>query len=273
MPGQKTVIHPGAYKLANYLLELGKYRELIRTFALRDIRVQYAQTLLGLGWALIRPVFTLLIMVFVFGFILRADTEGQPAFLFTIIGLCGWYYFSTVLGLAGTSILQAQSVVKKIYFPRLVLPLSKALSGLLDYGILLLISILFLLFYHHTPSENIAYLPVFIALMVISTLGASFWVSALSILYRDVKHAVPLLLKLGLYASPVAYSLDMVPEKYLPLFHLNPLTGIIEGTRWSVLGGSLHMEFIMSSAIWAIALFLSGLLWFIRMERKIADHV
>lgn len=270
---EKTIIHPGSYKTVPYLREVMRYRELIRSFALRDIRVQYVQALLGIGWVLLRPLFTLAIMIFVFGYILKADTEGRPAFLFTILGFCGWYYFSTVLGLAGTSIINAQSIVKKIYFPRLVLPLSKALSALLDFAVLLLLTILILCFYRITPSANILYLPGFLVLMVLTSLGAAFWMSALSIRFRDIKHAVPLLLKLGLYASPVAYSLDMVPEKYLPLFHLNPLTGVIEGVRWSVLGGSLHTEFIWSAIAWAILLFISGLIGFIKMEHTIADHV
>ena len=259
------------------LKELFSYRDLFLILAYRDLRVRYAQTFLGLAWAILQPLFTLMIFTLVFGHFVKVQTGGVPYPVFALCGMVGWTYFSFVMNQSGNSIIGAQEMVKKIYFPRLVIPLSKAVVGLVDFCIAFVLLVMLILFYDVAVSINIIMLPVFVALTILCALAAGIWLSALSIRFRDFQHITPFLVQVGLYATPIAYPGDVVirtlPEAGVILFYLNPMAGIVEGFRWSILGyGSLHSVSFISFAM-VIVLFCSGLIYFKKVERVMADLV
>jgi lipopolysaccharide transport system permease protein len=259
------------------LKELLHYQDLFYILAYRDLRVRYAQTFLGLAWALLQPLATLAIFTVVFGKAVKVDTGGVPYPVFAICGMASWTYFAFVMKESGNSIISAQQMVKKIYFPRLVIPLSKAVVGFVDFAIGLTFVLVLMLIYQFTPSANIIFLPVFILLTIISALAVGIWLSALTIRYRDFQHVVPFLVQFGLYATPTAYPasavIDNLPEWATVLYYLNPMAGVVEGFRWSLLGGAPPSEFsYLSFALMAI-IFISGLYYFKRVERVMADIV
>jgi len=270
---KKTIITPSGSLFSNNLKEVYSYRGLLRSLAWKDLRVKYAQTFIGLLWALINPLFTLLILTFVFGIVVNVNTGDIPHILYTIAGLCGWTYFSELLTEAGNSIISNQNMVQKIYFPRLILPLSKALTGLVDLGITLILVLLIMVMYGYMPSSNIIYLPFFIILAIISGLAGGIWVSALTVRYRDFRFVTQFIVRLGLYATPVAYASTSVPESYRFLFNLNPLVGIVEGFRWSILGTPFYGGGLMISIVSVAILLVSGLLYFNKVEKVIADII
>lgn len=259
------------------LKELLEYRDLFLILAYRDLRVRYAQTFLGLAWAFLQPAATLLIFTVVFGRAVKVDTGGIPYPVFAITGMTAWSYFSFVLNQSGNSIIGAQEVVKKIYFPRLVIPLSKAVVGFVDFLMAFAILVALMVVYRVMPSANLVFLPVFIVLTVVSSLAVGIWLSALTIRYRDFQHVVPFLVQFGLYATPIAYPsetiIDNLPRWGTVLYYLNPMAGVVEGFRWSVLGGSPPNEFAYLSFGVMVLLFISALIYFKRVERVMADIV
>ena len=259
------------------LKELFEYKDLFYTLAYRDFRVRYAQTFLGLAWAFIQPVLTLGVFALLFGRGLQVDTGGVPYLLFAACGFAGWVYFSNVMSQAGGSIIGAQSMVQKIYFPRLVIPLSKAVVGLIDFGISLLIILLLLIVYQYPPSPNIVFLPLFVLAAIISALGVGIWLSALSIRFRDFQHIIPFLVRFGMFFTPVAYPAEIVvkriPHWLSIIYYLNPIAGIVEGFRWSVLGGEPPSRLAYISFIVIILLFITSLFYFKKVEKTIADIV
>ena len=259
------------------LKELFSYRDLFLILAYRDLRVRYSQTFLGLTWAVLQPLFTLGIFTLVFGRFVKVDTGDVPYPVFALCGMVAWTYFSFVMNQSGNSIIGAQEMVKKIYFPRLVIPLSKAMVGLVDF-LIALILLIGLIFYYRVPvSPNIFLLPFFLLLTIISSLAVGVWLSALSIRFRDFQHVTPFLVQVGLYATPIAYPGEVVIHSLskfgIFLFYLNPMAGIVEGFRWSILGqGSLHvMSFISFGMV--VILFVTGLFYFKKVERTMADIV
>ncbi len=259
------------------LKELLSYRDLFLILAYRDLRVRYAQTFLGLAWAVVQPLATIFIFTLVFGRFIRVDTGGVPYPVFALCGMAAWTYFSFVMTQSGNSIIGAQDMVKKIYFPRLVIPLSKAVVGLVDFAIALLLLGLLCVYYRQPLSPNIVWLPVFLMLTMICALAAGIWLSALSIRFRDFQHITPFLVQLGLYVTPIAYPGSVVigslPDAGVTLYYLNPMAGIVEGCRWSILGtGTLHSVSLVSFAM-VIILFVSGLFYFRKVERVMADLI
>ena len=239
--------------------------------ALRDFRIRYAQTFIGLLWAFINPLFTLLILTFVFGQVVQVDTGQTPHVIFTLAGLIGWTYFVTLVSEAGHSIISAQNMIKKIYFPRLVIPISKAITGLIDFAVVLACFLAILLIYQYVPSKNIVFLPLFLIMVLVTGLTGGIWISALTTRFRDFQHIVPFLLRIGMFATPIAYSTSSVPEKYQTLFQLNPLVGLIEGIRWSIIGGnSPGKEVFLSFAI-ILVVFVLGIFYFNKVEKTMAD--
>jgi len=269
----KTIIEAGKGSLFPDFGELKKYKHLLSSLAWRDIRVKYAQTYVGLLWAFINPIFNLIVLSFVFGVVAKVDTGDIPHVVFTIAGLSAWTYFSTLMSEAGTSIIGAQNMIKKIYFPRLVIPLSKALSGFVDLGITLLCLIVLMAFYGIAPSSNIIYLPIFIIIAILSGLAGGILVSALVARYRDFTFVVPMIVRLGLYASPVAYSASAVPEQYKFFYYLNPMAGVIEGFRWSLLGTGSPEPYMFYSIGIILVLFVFSLYYFTQVERVMADVI
>jgi lipopolysaccharide transport system permease protein len=273
----KIVVDANKGSFSLNLKELFSYRDLFLVLAWRDLRVRYAQTFLGFSWAIVQPVITLIIFTLVFGRFVKVDTGGIPYPVFALCGMVSWTYFAFVMGQSGNSIIGAQEMIKKIYFPRLVIPLSKAVVGLVDFLIAFFLLIVLLMYYRVPVSSNLVILPFFLLLTVLSSLSAGIWLSALSIRYRDFQHITPFLVQVGLYATPIAYPgeivIDTLPDWGVFLFYLNPMAGIVEGFRWSILGhGGLHAVSYISYGV-VIVLFFTGIMYFKRVERIMADIV
>lgn len=277
MTSHRIVVDANKSRFSLNLKELLHYKDLLLILAYRDLRIRYAQTFLGLFWAFIQPATTLLIFTVVFGRAVKVDTGTIPYPVFAICGMTAWTYFAFVLNQSGNSIIGAQEMVKKIYFPRLVIPLSKSLVGFVDFTIAFLILFALLIFYGIVPSSNILYLPVFILLTIIAGLAVGIWLSALTIRFRDFQHIVPFLVQFGLYATPIAYPSETIinnlPTWATVLYYSNPMVGIIEGFRWSILGGALPSDYAWLSFTVIIALFISSLYYFKKVERVMADIV
>lgn len=259
------------------LKELFSYRDLLLILAYRDLRVRYAQTFLGLAWAFLQPVLSLIIFTLVFGRFVKVDTRGVPYPLFALCGMVAWTYFAFVMNQSGNSIIGAQQMVKKIYFPRLVIPLSKAIVGLVDFFIAFFLLAVLMMYYHVPISSTILILPIFIALTILSALAVGIWLSALSIRFRDFQHVTPFLVQIGLYVTPIAYPGEVVigtlPDFGVVLFYLNPMAGIVEGFRWCILGqGGLHAVTYVSFVM-VIVFFVAGLFYFKKVEKLMADIV
>lgn len=256
--------------------ELYRYKDLFITLTWRDFRVRYAQTTIGFLWAFIQPVITLLILSLVFGKFVGVKTD-VPYLLYAMTGISLWSYFSFVMSNAGSSIIANQGMVKKIYFPRLIIPLSKAAVGLIDLGIALLIMIGLMFYYQVTPSYNVWMAPLFVFAAMIAALSVGIWLSALTVRFRDFQHIVPFMVQIGLYITPVAYPADFamnqLPKWAAALYYLNPMAGIIQGFRWSVFGGTPPDSLMFLSFGMVIVLFLSGLLYFRKVEDEMADFV
>jgi lipopolysaccharide transport system permease protein len=271
---KKTVLQAGApSQYWQRLREVFHYRDLLWMLSYRDIRVRYAQTWLGLTWSLINPLISMFLLYVVFGVVVKADTEGIPSILFIISGLLSWNYFANVAGEAGRSIIGAQSIVKKVYFPRLIIPLSKTVSALFDLVIVFVILIILLIWYK-VPilSQAIMMIPLII-LTIFAGLAVGIWIAALSIRYRDFNHIVPLMLRIGMFLSPIAYMTSNVPERYKWLFWLNPLTGIMDGMRWSLFDTAFNPVSLIASICITIVLLVSGIWYFLRMDQYIDDII
>jgi lipopolysaccharide transport system permease protein len=256
--------------------EIIRYKDLFFTLAWRDFRVRYAQTTIGLLWALLQPVITLLILTLVFGTFIAVKTP-VPHLLFTLAGMSIWTYFSYVMTNAGSSIISSQDMIKKIYFPRIIIPFSKALVGLIDFSITLLLLVILMIYYGISPTMNVLFAPLFLVLGILAALGMGIWLSALTVRYRDFQHVVPFLVQIGLYLTPIAYPSEYatihLPKWAASLYYLNPMAGIVQGFRWSLFGGTPPNEFIWITVLSVLVLFISGLLFFKRIEDEMADLV
>jgi lipopolysaccharide transport system permease protein len=259
------------------LRELLAHRDLFLTLAYRDIRVRYAQTFLGFAWALVQPLATLLIMVLVFGRAVKVDTAGLPYSLFAITGISAWAYFAYVLKESGNSIIGAQEMVRKIYFPRIIIPLSKAAVGLVDLSVALLVMGALFVYHRVAPGPNVLLAIPYLLGIMMASVSTGIWISALTIRFRDLQHVVPFLIQFGLFITPVAYPAQLV-SKALPqwaqvLYFLNPMAGLIEGYRWSLLGVGEPGGLCLISIAATVVLAVSSLLYFRSVERFIADLV
>lgn len=271
------VIDASRSSLSLGLRELRQYKDLFLVMAYRDLRVRYAQTFLGLVWAVIQPLSTLLIFSLLFGTAINIDTGGVPYPFFAMTGMALWTYFSFVMSNSGQSIIQSQNMIKKVYFPRLVIPLSKALVGLVDFVIVFVLLIVLAIYYQIDLSPNVVWVPVFILLNMICALAVGIWLSALTVRYRDFQHVVPFVVQFGLYATPVGFPAkliaDRLPEWAAAIYYLNPMAGIIEGFRWALIGGGAPGELSMISFGMVILLFIGGLIYFKRVEKVMPDLV
>lgn len=274
-PIMHTIVDANQKGLKLGLRELVQYKDLFLTLAYRDYRVKYAQTYLGLGWAFLQPAITMLIFVLVFGKAARVDTGSVPYPVFAIVGLSAWTYFSAVMSGAGTSLIGAKSMIQKIYFPRLIVPLQKAFVSLIDFGITFLFIGGIMIFYRFPVSENLIYLPLFILLNLVASLGVGIWISSLTVRYRDFNNVVPFLVRFGLYLTPVAYPSELlvnkIPEWAMIVYFMNPVAGIVEGFRYCFLGIPIQNNYIYISLSVIIVLFFSSLFYFKKVEKVAAD--
>ena len=254
--------------------EIFSYRDLLWTLVYRDYKVRYAQTVLGFLWAFIQPLVTLIIFTFIFGKAVKVNTQQIPYPLFALSGMLAWNYFAYVLNQAGNSIISSHSLITKIYFPRLIIPLSKAFNGFIEFIVSLLFLAVLMIYYQICPGIQLMYLPFFILILIISSLAMGIWFSAITIRYRDLQQVIPFVVQVGMYLTPVVYPSALVPAKYRYLYFLNPMSGIVEAFRWSILGTtSLPNSVILISISFSVGIFLfiSGIYYFNRIENKIAD--
>ncbi len=273
---QPEIIHirPSTGLAALNLRDLWTYRELIFFMIWRDIKVRYKQTLLGAAWAIIQPVLTMLVFNFIFGTVAKVPTEGIPYPIFSYTALLPWGLFTTALNNASRSLTANQNMVTKIYFPRLVLPLSSVLGGLVDFAIAFLILVVMMIYYKVTPTAAIWTLPLFLILTVVTALGVALWLSAINVQYRDVNYVLPFLTQFWLFLTPVAYSAKIISEKWQVVYSLNPMAGVVNGFRWALLGTNTGPNLNMGISIGISLLFLvSGLFYFRAMERTFADMI
>ena len=268
------VLRPSQGWSALNLRDLWIYRELVYFLTWRDIKVRYKQTVLGAGWAILQPLINMVVLSVIFGNFARMPTEGIPRPIFTFAALLPWGLFSKALNDAGRSMLSNRNMITKIYFPRLIIPLSSVLGGVVDFLIQFGILILMMIFYGFAPTINIWALPFFLLLSLATALGFGLWLSALNVLYRDVNYILPFLTQLWVLVTPVAYSSSVVPERWRLLYALNPMVGVVEGFRWALLGTetSPGPQMILSVVI-SLVLLVSGMYYFRRMERTFADMV
>jgi lipopolysaccharide transport system permease protein len=252
--------------------ELWSYRELLYFFVWRDIKIRYKQTAIGAAWAVLQPLLAMTVFTLFFGKLAHIPSEGLPYQVFVYAGLLPWMYFAASLQNATNTIVENQRVITKVYFPRLVLPLSAVFSGLVDFGISFLIFVLMMVYYHIRPTMHILWLPAFLLLGVLTALGVGLWLSALNAIYRDVRYVLPFMIQLWLFASPVIYPPELMSVKWRWLFGLNPMAGVIEGFRWSLAGrGDPPGRLILVSSGIVLVILLGGLAFFQKMESTIAD--
>lgn len=268
------VIRPSRGWVALNLRELWQYRELLYILIWRDIKVRYKQTAIGAAWAVIQPFFAMVVFSLFFGRLAKIPSEGLPYPIFAYSALLPWQFFAKALTEASTSLVVNERVITKVYFPRLLVPTAVVLAGLLDFGIAFLILLGMMVFYGITPSWAVLTIPFFLLLAMMTASGVSFWLSALDVEYRDVRYTLPFLTQLWLFATPVVYPSTMVPQAWRALYGLNPMVGVIEGFRWALLGSTSPdpMMLLVSSAAVALV-FMSGLIYFRRMERTLADRI
>jgi lipopolysaccharide transport system permease protein len=253
--------------------ELWDYRELLYSFIIRDIRIRYKQTALGAAWAVIQPLFMMIVFTLAFGRLAKIPSEGLPYPLFSYAALLPWTLFSEGIARSTNSMITNANIMTKVYYPRLIMPISGILSPLIDFTIAFIILLGMMLYYGFIPTINILFLPAFILLALGTSLGVGLWLSALNVQYRDFQYTVPFLIQLWLFASPVVYPSSLLPEPYRALFGLNPMAGVIEGFRWALLGTAPPSYLIAISALMVVALLISGALYFRRMEKTFADVV
>ena len=269
-----VVIEPTRGWAAVNLRELWKYRDLLMILAGRDVKLRYKQTVLGVVWVVIQPLIAALIFTLMFGRFAKLPSDGHPYLLFVFPGVAVWNYFSGVLQRAGNSLLTDARLITKVYFPRLAIPLASTFSALIDLSVSLVVLGVLMMVYRVTPTWRILTLPLFVGLAAVTATGVSLWLAALNVSYRDFVHAMPFMIQVWLFASPVAYATTIVPEKWRLLYGLNPAVAFIEGTRWAILGSSSITPQIVAVAVaFSTAVFVGGAFFFRRVERGFADTV
>ncbi len=267
-----TEIDAKGRSLRAELRELWAYRDLLMLLIRRDVSVRYKQSVVGIGWAVVQPLMLMLIFTVVFGRFAKLPSEGYPYALFTMCALVPWTFFARAMAGASGSMVASANMVKKVYFPRLVLPIAKTVSGIVDFGVAFGLLVVLLVFYGVAPSMGLLLLPAFILMALATALGIGLWLTALDVKYRDIGLLVPFLTQIWMYVSPIAYSSEIVPERWIWLYNLNPLAGVVEGFRWALLGKAAPAlgPLALSCAV-VIVLLVSGLWYFRRTERSFAD--
>lgn len=273
-----TIIKPARGWASLDLHQLWQFRDLFWTLAVRDVKLRYRQTALGAIWVIIQPLLAAGLFAFIFGKVASLPSEGVPYFAFTFAGQLGWNVFSSTLGKSSGSIVAHTGMISKVYFPRLILPLSSVLSSLLDFSVAFLLYLVLLVLYNITPGPQILLLPVWLMILLMLGAGIGLVASALMVTYRDVGHVLPVLTNLLLYASPVAYSLQAALDKVEPRWHffffINPLSGVIDGLRWSLLNTRApQWQYVLYSAAASVIVLFAGLVIFKRLERNFADVI
>src|SRR5208283_2184907 len=252
--------------------EVWAYRELLYFFVWRDLKVRYKQTVVGIAWVIIQPLLSMGVFTIIFGRFAKLPSDGLPYPVFYLAALVPWSYFATALQNGTNVVVENQRLITKVYFPRILLPVSSVTSGLVDFSIVFVVLLAMTLKFGILPGVHILFLPLFVLLAVTTALGASLWLSALNALYRDVRYVTPFLVQFWMLASPVMYPSSLIPIKWRWLYGLNPVSGVIEGFRWALTGhGQLSVPLLLTSAVMVLTVLLGGLIFFQRMEGTVAD--
>ncbi len=260
------------------LRDVWRYRELLFFLVWRDVKVRYKQTALGVLWVLLQPLLSMVVFSVLFGGLLKVPSGETPYPLFAFAALLPWNYFAGSFTRASNSLIASSHLITKVYFPRLIIPMSGVLSGLVDFAVAFVVLVGLLLFYRVPLTPAAALLPALIALAMLTALGFGLWLSALNVRYRDVQYLVPYLVQIGMYLTPVVYGSNLIPERFRWLLNLNPMTGVVEGFRWALLGPEavgdyLSLPLLAVSIAIALAVLISGAIFFRRTERTFADVI
>jgi lipopolysaccharide transport system permease protein len=265
-------IEPSRGWVSLKIRELWDYRELLYFLTWRDIKVRYKQTILGAGWAVLQPLLTALIFSLFFGRLAKMPSDGIPYPLFSFTGMVPWTLFANSLSQSSNSLVDSTQLIKKVYFPRLAIPISTILAVTVDFVIAFAMLIAMMFYYGRVPTSNIVWLPLFVLLALVTALGIGLWLSALNVQFRDVRYTVPFLVQAGLFATPIAYPSSLLSEPWRTIYGINPMVGVVEGFRWALLGvHSSAGPMIAVSALVALSGMVSGAFYFRRMERTFAD--
>ncbi len=258
-----------------YWRDLWRYRELFYFLAWRDILVRYKQTVIGVTWAVIRPILTMFALTFTFGRIAGLDSGGETPYpILVFCGMLPWQFFATAFSESGNSLVSNSGMISKIYFPRLVMPASSVITSFVDFLISAVLMTLIMVYYGYVPGPAVVLLPVFVMLTFATAFGAGLWVSALMVRYRDFRYIIPFVVQFGLFISPVGYSSSRVPEEWRLLYSINPMVGVIDGFRWSILGEqNLYWPGFGISVVAVMSVIISGIWYFRRTERTFADVI
>lgn len=253
--------------------ELWEYRELLYFLIWRDVKVRYKQTVLGAMWAIIQPFFTMVVFSIFFGRLIKTPSDGIPYPLFSYTALLPWIFFADGLNHASNSLVGNANLITKVYFPRLVIPIATVLSGLIDFAIAFVVLLFMMLFYGLSPTGAVIWLPLFLLLALVTALGVGLWLSALNVQYRDIRYVVPFLTQFWLLATPIAYPSSLLSQPWQLVYGLNPMVGVVEGFRWTLLGTNPPGSMLAVSAIVSLLVLISGLYYFQRMDQTFADVV
>jgi len=269
-----TIIKPSQGWAALKLDELWEYRELLFFLSWRDIKVRYKHTALGAAWAIIQPVFSMVVFSLFFGRLAQIPSDGIPYPIFVYVALVPWSFFANSLNNSSNSLVDSANLLRKVYFPRLAIPLATVLSGVIDFAIAFVVLLGMIFYYGITPTFNIVWLPLLLLLALTTALGVGLWLSALNVQYHDVRYTIPFMTQIWLFATPIAYPSSLLSESWRTLYGVNPMAGVAEGFRWALLGtATAPGPMIFVSALVALGLLVSGAYYFRRMEKNFADVV
>ena len=267
-----VIVPPKGFEAIDFA-ELWRYRDLFYFLVLRDVKVLYAQTILGFSWAILNPAIQIILFTVIFGKIANVPTDGIPYFLFSTVAIIPWTYMSDAMAQSSQSLVSEQGMLGKVYFPRMIYPLTPLFSKLVDFSISLLLLIGVLTYYKVMPTWNLLLLPIFVGFMVLIPAGIGLWLSSLAVRFRDIKFAMSFIIRLLIYTAPVLYSASLIPSEYRLLYSFNPIVGVMEGFRACLLGGPVPWEFIVPGMVTGVLMVLSGAIYFRRMERVIVDVI
>jgi lipopolysaccharide transport system permease protein len=268
-----THIEPSKSWLAFGWTEMWHFRELLYFLTWRDIKIRYKQTVLGFVWAVLQPFMTMIVFSLFFGKLAKMPSEGVPYPIFNFTALLPWQFFEGSINTSTSSLVANANMITKVYFPRLFIPVSAIVSGLVDFAIAFIVLIGMMFFYHIAPNLGVLLLPLFLLLAMITAMGVSLWMSALNVKYRDVRYVVPFLMRFWFFATPIAYPSNLLNEPWRTLYGLNPMVGVVEGFRWALLGTQPPEAMLFLSILISLTLLISGLIYFNRTEKTFADII
>jgi len=269
-----TIIRPSRGWISLNLRDLWEYRELLYFLTWRDVKVRYKQTVLGAAWAIIQPFFTMVVFSLFFGRLAKMPSDNIPYPIFSYAALVPWTFFANGLSQSSSSLVASANLIKKVYFPRLVVPISSVISGAVDFILAFGVLLGMMLYFGIVPTWNVAWLPLLLLLALVTSLGVGLWLTAMNVQFRDVRYAVPFLVQAWMFATPIAYPSSLLDEPWRTLYGINPMAGVVEGFRWALLGTETTPgPIILVSTLVAVGLLISGAFYFRRMEKTFADVV